>query len=254
MFMDGALKQSGWSILYYKTIQLVGKYNVDNSTSINIGYPEICLLNIIIQLNSVEENKFCTMKNSNLAKIMCCAERQLQLYLSHLKSIGVVYTFEDRLPGQKNITTKRTIYVDYKKISELTNDKNKIRESSKHSKNNYNFEDYEISGELEEYITKIFSSNGDCLQFSELKEFTQDEQNIVNKVANNILYKDFLKTKYWECVSQEKKMRFTKCQLCGKTDGLQVHHNSYEHHGYEHQFIDEDLTCLCKDCHKLFHK
>lgn len=41
-----------------------------------------------------------------------------------------------------------------------------------------------------------------------------------------------------------------KCQLCSRTDGLQVHHNSYENLGNE---LDEDLIVLCRRCHEAFH-
>lgn len=251
--MDDNLKQFGWSIVYYKTFNLIGKYKIDNSDIINVGYPEICVLNIVIQLNNIEENTFCTMKNSNLSKIMCCKERQLQLYLSHLKSIGVIYMFEDRLPNKKNVTTKRTIYVDYKKISELTSDTNKIRVSCAHKTNKFKDNIQEINAELELYLLDIFSKNKADIAFENLKILSNEDNAVVNKVANNILYKDFLETNYWKCVSREKKRRVSKCQICGSDKNIQVHHNSYVHHGYEHEFIDEDLTCLCKDCHKKFH-
>lgn len=35
-------------------------------------------------------------------------------------------------------------------------------------------------------------------------------------------------------------------------EGLNVHHNSYAHHGQEHKHL-EDLVVLCNNCHKKFH-
>lgn len=39
-----------------------------------------------------------------------------------------------------------------------------------------------------------------------------------------------------------------RCQVCGETRGLQVHHNSYERLGNE---ADEDLAVLCFWCHQV---
>lgn len=143
--LDAELKQGGWSLLYYDTLKLIGKYKIignkkiDQKTKeekdifVNINYAEVCLLNIIIQLGNIKDNTSCTMKNSNLSEIMNAEERQVQLYLHNLKQIGVIYSHEDRLKGNKCITTKRTIYVDYAKIKELsTCEKSHVVETQPH--------------------------------------------------------------------------------------------------------------------------
>jgi 5-methylcytosine-specific restriction endonuclease McrA len=33
---------------------------------------------------------------------------------------------------------------------------------------------------------------------------------------------------------------------------VNVHHRTYEHHGEEHQYLD-DLILLCHPCHSKFH-
>ena len=67
------------------------------------------------------------------------------------------------------------------------------------------------------------------------------------------LYTDYLQTEYWRKVMENKiKQSGNKCQLCGSTKNLNVHHNSYEHIGNELNHLN-DLVVLCKDCHKKFH-
>ena len=40
-----------------------------------------------------------------------------------------------------------------------------------------------------------------------------------------------------------------RCQVCGRTSRLQVHHVTYRNLGHE---ADIDLTALCWECHTLF--
>lgn len=71
------------------------------------------------------------------------------------------------------------------------------------------------------------------------------------QILRSLKYEEFLKTKYWRSVSRcLRSMR--KCELCGSTENLQIHHKTYEHHGQEHLYL-EDLQCLCKDCHLKVH-
>jgi hypothetical protein len=66
-------------------------------------------------------------------------------------------------------------------------------------------------------------------------------------------YEKFLKTSYWDIIRKYKlyKSKF-KCSLCDKDGMLHVHHKTYEHHGEEHNNLD-DLIVLCKACHEKFH-
>lgn len=41
-----------------------------------------------------------------------------------------------------------------------------------------------------------------------------------------------------------------KCRLCHSTEGIQVHHATYENRGSER---DIDLVTLCASCHSVFH-
>lgn len=66
-------------------------------------------------------------------------------------------------------------------------------------------------------------------------------------------YKEFLQSLYWDIVRKYKLYKDGfRCKLCNKGGYLQVHHRTYEHHGYEHLYLD-DLIVLCGDCHAKFH-
>lgn len=66
-------------------------------------------------------------------------------------------------------------------------------------------------------------------------------------------YKDFLETPYWKQVVRDvKAKKGNRCELCGSSSNLEVHHPDYSIHGYE---IDNEdrLTLLCHECHSRFH-
>lgn len=76
------------------------------------------------------------------------------------------------------------------------------------------------------------------------------------RIRSHILsmkYDDFLLTPYWKAIAEQVKKRADyKCQICGKNTLLNVHHRTYDNHGME-LYYQEDLICLCKDCHEIFH-
>jgi len=66
-------------------------------------------------------------------------------------------------------------------------------------------------------------------------------------------YDDYLKSEYWVKVREAVKRRASfRCQVCNSQHDLQAHHRTYEHRGRELEFLD-DLTCLCRRCHAIFH-
>ena len=82
------------------------------------------------------------------------------------------------------------------------------------------------------------------------------DYNIITQHIQQMPYKEFLQTKFWNAISMYKKEKTGhKCALCGCTENLATHHSSYIRHGleYQHTVINEDLIVLCKDCHSKFH-
>lgn len=73
-------------------------------------------------------------------------------------------------------------------------------------------------------------------------------------VNNQMTYKMYLSTPYWQLVSYlaKRKAKY-KCQLCGNNKSLNVHHKTYENKGFEIMNMD-DLIVLCQDCHQKFHE
>lgn len=66
-------------------------------------------------------------------------------------------------------------------------------------------------------------------------------------------YGEYLKTDYWLTVSKAVKARAGyRCQVCNSQHDLQAHHRTYDHRGRELDHLD-DLVCLCRRCHAVFH-
>lgn len=70
---------------------------------------------------------------------------------------------------------------------------------------------------------------------------------------NSTLYSEYLKSPLWHIISSKVKWNAGyKCEECGSTHNLHVHHISYEYKGIEFLNIGL-LQCLCKDCHSKKH-
>ena len=71
--------------------------------------------------------------------------------------------------------------------------------------------------------------------------------------ATQRAYQQYTRGTYFREVSRRVKARDGhRCTRCGKTKGLQAHHNTYEHRGHELEHLG-DLTTLCHRCHIGFH-
>ena len=81
------------------------------------------------------------------------------------------------------------------------------------------------------------------------------DEALISETLKNLPYKEFLKTPYWKAVAQRVMyIANYSCQLCSKNKViLNIHHKTYEHHGLEHNYL-EDLICLCYECHEQFHE
>lgn len=65
-------------------------------------------------------------------------------------------------------------------------------------------------------------------------------------------YREYLKSPRWRFTADAAKKRVHyRCQVCnGLDEGLDAHHRTYDRLGDER---DEDITVLCRVCHRLFH-
>ena len=65
-------------------------------------------------------------------------------------------------------------------------------------------------------------------------------------------YNDYLSSDQWRFTRKKALSRSEhKCEYCGSTERLQVHHLSYKHIGRERP---EDLIVLCGSCHTKIHE
>lgn len=64
-------------------------------------------------------------------------------------------------------------------------------------------------------------------------------------------YIEYLQSDHWKDVRRRAIERANfHCIICGNTQDLEVHHNSYDRLGGEHV---DDLAVLCTKCHELYH-
>jgi len=69
-------------------------------------------------------------------------------------------------------------------------------------------------------------------------------------------YKSYLQTEYWrELRNRKLKQSGYKCEICGATNNLQIHHPTYHKKGISILYKEElsDLIVLCKNCHQKQH-
>ena len=104
----------------------------------------------------------------------------------------------------------------------------------------------------EEWRNKYLKNERTMVEFRCLEHiFTEDDARRLQAMT----YEHFLDNQYWHIVSDYVKIiEDNQCSWCNKLDyHSELHHNSYEHHGWEHQYIDKDLELLCQSCHRKVH-
>lgn len=66
-------------------------------------------------------------------------------------------------------------------------------------------------------------------------------------------YKDFLKSEYWKIIkARVMKRDGYKCIICGATENLEIHHNTYKHYKQEYRKL-KCLDTLCRKHHNEAH-
>lgn len=67
-------------------------------------------------------------------------------------------------------------------------------------------------------------------------------------------YHEYIASPEWKAIADEVKARAKhRCSVCNSKDRLEAHHRSYLHLFNEAEHM-EDLVCLCRVCHGLFHE
>lgn len=137
----------------------------------------------------------------------------------------------------------------------ITKAKDKYNASFKSKKKSINSLKQNIN--TTEYIIQNYLIRDQVISFNELKSLLDNaDEDRIAEYIQTMNYKDFLNSPYWKAIAKYRKYKANyKCCVCGNKQNLNVHHNTYEHHGYEHKhsYIMSDLTVLCNECHKKFH-
>lgn len=69
---------------------------------------------------------------------------------------------------------------------------------------------------------------------------------------DRLLYDWYIKSDIWKSKREwALNLLGRQCSVCGNRIGLEVHHLTYDHMGYE---LIGDLLVLCRDCHEAQHE
>lgn len=67
-----------------------------------------------------------------------------------------------------------------------------------------------------------------------------------------VSYSDYLKSPYWKAIRRRILIRDgRRCQCCGSSEQLNVHHRCYDNLGHE---FEDDLITWCRGCHAAHHQ
>lgn len=104
--------------------------------------------------------------------------------------------------------------------------------------------------DIEYIISKLTNGANPFRIFERLPKINKE---ILAQKLKQLTYDQFLQTAYWFGVaSKAKSLAGMRCQICNGANDLNVHHRTYDTHGYEHLFMN-DLVVLDNNCHGLFH-
>ena len=101
-------------------------------------------------------------------------------------------------------------------------------------------------------VSKIYSSTAKPQKkrsFKNKKKAAKRKKSILQTMP----YREYLKTAYWQKVREAKFAQVgRKCQVCGHTEGLEVHHRHYRYRGSELRHLG-CLMVLCRKHHQMMH-
>lgn len=156
----------------------------------------------------------------------------------------------------------------YKAINELIEKGYLVKESHNNFKEYYGFYEspnmhtnYQLT--VDEYITKFLVPSTEVLSDIALLKLSKEVINppveyeqLIEAKIHTLTYDDFLQTLYWRVIAAYKRKQMGyRCEICGSTKKLNVHHKTYIIHGVEHdsEVIEKDLMLTCEKCHGDIH-
>lgn len=100
---------------------------------------------------------------------------------------------------------------------------------------------------------ELLSGNKGFVNMIKLEEF-EFKKPKESKTSNYISYEAQLKDKRWEAFRKFIfAVRGKKCEICGKTRVLQVHHPKYKSGRLAWEYTCNDVMVVCRDCHEKIH-
>lgn len=154
----------------------------------------------------------------------------------------------------------------YKAVNELIEKGHLVKETHKNFKDYYGFYEnphntHPLS--VEEYIEKFLAPGVDVPSGTTLiglsKEVIdppEEYESLIEAKIHTLTYDEFLQTLYWRAIAAFKRKQMGyKCEICGSSKKLNVHHKTYIIHGVEHdsEVIEKDLMLTCEKCHGDIH-
>ncbi len=93
----------------------------------------------------------------------------------------------------------------------------------------------------------------ETVKHSELMSLSEYQLDTIKQKLRSLPYKEYLQTPYWKAVRYKKKQDCdNKCDRCGSTNELNVHHLDYCYVGEDHLYLD-NLMVLCELHHLEWH-
>ena len=154
----------------------------------------------------------------------------------------------------------------YKAVNELIEKGYLVKETHNNFKDYYGFYENPYHTQplsVEEYIKQFLTPGADIPSGVTLIELSKaiigppaEYEPLIEAKIHTLTYDEFLQTLYWKAIAAYKrKQKDYKCELCGSSQKLNVHHKTYIIHGVEHnsEVIEKDLMLICEKCHGDIH-
>lgn len=140
-----------------------------------------------------------------------------------------------------------SFFKEYREFVSLLSDKDRLRVYDAIIKYSLDGKEDNI-GELQSYLEKVKDFN---LKRKEHKKGVRIKRGRKRKMS----YADYLSSKHWKEFRRYVISTRGNCEVCGASQGLQVHHKWYgtRRHSVLKREVLGDVAVLCKECHSKYH-